>query len=91
MPGTGTDEETMRRIVREEAKAAANEAVEGFLYSKIMMVGSALAGLMKGGQMVCAFCGTPQSKAGKMIGSAHGLHMCDQCVTSAHQHMNAKK
>jgi ClpX C4-type zinc finger protein len=88
VPGTGTvDEATMRRIVREEAKAAASEAVENFLFSKVLLLGSAAAGLMKGGQTVCSFCGSTASQVKKMVGSAHGIHMCDRCVGAAHQHL----
>ena len=90
MTGPGSvDEKTMRRIVREEAHTAANEAVENFLHSKVLMLGNALAGLMRGGQMVCSFCGSPQSRVSKMVAGSNGVLMCDRCIAAAHKHVQA--
>jgi hypothetical protein len=101
---SGVDEASMRQIVREEAKAAAKEAVQEYVNAKVQMLAptfnlklaggardpvmdlaSAAAEFIKPkgpvpGQRSCSFCGLPETKVKKLIGSPHGIHICDSCL-----------
>jgi CRISPR/Cas system-associated protein Cas10 (large subunit of type III CRISPR-Cas system) len=102
------DETSIRRIIREETKAAATEAVHEYLSARAQMLGplfnikvsadakdpvrdlaSAVGELIKPrstapGQRTCSFCGTHESKLNKLVGSPHGVHICDRCIKTAH-------
>lgn len=81
----GLNEVSMRRIIREEVKAATAEAIHEYITGRVSEIGELLKPTRnRNGHLLCSFCGRPQTEVKKLVGGP-GVHICDSCIGMAHE------